>query len=271
MGTGKTINMVGGYSLGPLTITPAPVTGATAIADPLSTLTAVGASTNYTARSGTASSIQKLVLNNQTQVLQPGVYYGGIQLKNSSVALLRPGLYIMDGGGLDIGAQASFCSITATSTATDCSGFATGDCPDTSCGVLILNRASTLLGTMGQVTVGAGATMKLRAYDDRAVSGGVFDYRNMLLWQESTPAASSTYAQPVVALSGGGSVDISGTVYAPQGAVTMGGGSGGSGGSTTNVTLQFIAWDLTMSGNSTFHFQYSSNDFVRLKDYGLVK
>jgi Flp pilus assembly protein TadG len=272
--SGHSINMVGGYSLGPLTISPAPNTGASKLLDPLSTIQAVGASSTYTARSGTISSIVKLVLNNQTQILEPGVYYGGIQLKNSSVALLKPGIYIMDGGGLDIGAQASMCSIStpAAATATTCNGFATGDCPDTACGVLILNRASSLLGTMGQVTVGAGATLKLRAYDDRAItSGGVFEYRNLLFWQEATPPATSTSAQQVVALQGGGSVDISGTVYAPQAQVTMGGGSGGAGGSTTNVTLQFIAWDLTISGNASFHFQYSNADFARPKDYGLVK
>jgi len=65
-------------------------------------------------------------------------------------------------------------------------------------------------------------------------------------------------------------VDISGTVYAPQGAVTMGGGSGGSGG-TSNLTVQFICWDFTISGNSTFHFFYSDAEFARPKDYGLVK
>ena len=265
MGSGKTINMVGGYSLGPLTITPAPVTGATSIADPLITLDPIstaGMTTRYSS---------KHVLNNTTEVLQPGIYTGGIQLKNSSIALLRPGIYVMDGGGLDIGAQASFCSITATSTATDCATYTT-DCPDTTCGVLILNKGTTNgSGAMGQITVGAGSTLKLRAYDERAVTGGDFQYRNMLFWQDSTPAASSTYAQPILALNGGGSVDISGTVYAPQAAVTMGGGSGGSGGTTTNATLQFICWDFTISGNSTFHFYYSDADFAKPKDYGLVK
>jgi len=265
MGTGKTINMVGTYNLGPLTITPAPVTGATSVADPLITLDPIS-----TAGMTTQSS-SKLILNNTTQVLSPGIYTGGIQLKNSSVALLRPGIYVLNGGGLDIGAQASFCSISTTSTATNCSGFATGDCPDTTCGVLILNKGTTNgAGAMDQITVGAGSTLKLKAYDDRAVTGGDYQYRNILLWQDSTPAASSTYAQPILALNGGGTVDISGTVYAPQAAVTMGGGSGGSGG-TTNLTVQFICYDFTISGNSTFHFYYSDADFARPKDYGLVK
>ena len=155
-------------------------------------------------------------------------------------------------------------------TATDCSTFAT-DCPDTACGVLIYNKGTANgSGAMGQITVGAGATLKLRAYDDRALSGAHFEWRNMLFWQSSTPAAASNFAQPIMQLSGGGSVDISGTVYAPQAKVLMGGGSGGSGGAT-NLTLQFIVWDLEMSGNSTFRYFYSTTDFARPKDYGLVK
>jgi hypothetical protein len=272
MASGKALYMVGGYSLGPLTITPAPVTGATSVKDPLSTLDPIsiasGNPMGLTQQSGS-----RLVLSNTTQVLNPGIYVGGIQLNNSSVAILRPGVYVMNGGGLDVGAQASVCSITQTSTATDCSGFATGDCPDTTCGVMILNKGTASGGTaMGQVTVRAGSTLRLRAYDERAMSsGGDQQYRNILFWQESSPNASSSYAQPVLALQGGGSVEVSGTVYAPQAQVTMGGGSGGSGGSTTNATLQFIAWDFTISGNATFHFFYSDNDFARPKDYGLVK
>jgi len=265
MASGKSIMMVGGYSLGPLTITPAPTTGSISIPDPLITLDAINTS------GMTVRSASKLTLNNTTQTLQPGIYTGGIQLKNSSIALLRPGIYVIDGGGLDIGAQASFCSISTASTATNCSSFTT-DCPDTTCGVLILNKGTASGGTaMGQVTIGAGSTLKLRAYDERAITGGDYQYRNMLLWQDSTPAASSSYAQPIVALSGGGTVDISGTVYAPQAKVQMGGGSGGSGGSTTNATLQFICWDYEISGNSTFHFFYNDAEFARPKDYGLVK
>jgi putative Flp pilus-assembly TadE/G-like protein len=270
LAAGKSLNMVGGYSLGPLTITPAPNTGVTPpLADPLGTLdpisTSPGNPMGLTQQYGS-----RLVLSNETRVLSPGIYTGGIQLNNSSVAILRPGVYVIDGGGLDIKAGASICSITQTSTATTCAGFATGDCPDTTCGVLILNKGTS--ATMGQVTVGANSTLKLRAYDERAMtSGGDQQYRNILLWQEGTPAASSSFAQPVVALQGGGSVEVSGTVYAPQAQVTMGGGSGGSGGSATNATLQFIAWDFTISGNASFHFYYSDNDFARPKDYGLVK
>ena len=261
---GKSLYVVGGYDPGPLTITPAPVTGAAVVADPLLDLEPV----NYAAM--TVRSSSRLVLSNQTMVLQPGVYTGGIQLRNSSIALLRPGIYVMDGGGLDVGAQASFCSITATSIATDCSSFTT-ECPDQTCGVLLYNRGTASGATaMGQVTAGAGAVVKLRAYDDRANAGVGFEYRNLLIWQAASPTPSSTYSQPIVQLNGGGTVDISGTVYAPSAKVEMGGGAGGSGGSTT-LTLQFIAWDLEMRGNSAFTFNYNDADFAKPKDYGLVK
>jgi hypothetical protein len=97
------------------------------------------------------------------------------------------------------------------------------------------------------------------------------DYEHILVWQDASPAASSGYAQPVVALNGGGTVNLSGTVYAPQGAVSMGGGSGGSGGSATNLTLQFISWDISFQGNSSFHFFYNSDDFAKPMDYGLIQ
>ena len=275
-GAGAAIKLVGGYASGPLTITPAPTTGNSPLDDPLIDLESVPYSSTVCTGSGQVQpacvrSAARLVLNNTTMVLQPGVYTGGIQLKNSSIALLRPGIYVFDGGGLDIGAQASFCAISATSTATDCSNFAT-DCPDVTCGVLLYNRGTASgANAMGQVTVGAGATLKLRAYDDRANSNQYYEYRNLLVWQDKSPAASSSYAQPIVQLSGGGSVDISGTVYAPQGKVLMGGTSGGSGGGNVDLLLQFICFDLEMSGNSAFHFFYSDTDTARPRDYGLIQ
>jgi hypothetical protein len=262
--SGRALYVVGGYSPGPLTITPAPITGSTAIADPLIDLEPV----NYA--SMPVRSATKLVLNNSTMTLQPGVYTGGIQLKNSSIALLKPGIYVIDGGGIDIGAQASFCSINSASVAANCATWST-ECADTTCGVLIYNRGTASgSGAMGQITVGSGSNLKLRAYDERAMANVGFEYRNLLLWQTASPTPSSSYAQPEIALNGGGTVDISGTVYAPSAKVTMGGGSGGAGGNT-NLTLQFISWDLEMSGSSTFTFNYSDADFARPKDYGLVQ
>ncbi|MGH2838570.1 MAG: pilus assembly protein TadG-related protein [Thermoleophilaceae bacterium] len=260
---GRSLYMVGGYDPGPLTINPTPVTGAGSLEDPLQDLEPITSSCT----SGTIRSATRLVLNGVTQVLEPGVYCGGIELRSSAIALLRPGIYIIDGGGISVGAQASLCSISATSIATNCTAFAS-ECPDIACGALLYNTGTA--STMGQLSVGAGSTVKLRAYDDRANANVGFEYRNILIWQSASPVPTATYAQPEVRLNGGGNIDISGTVYAPSAKVAMGGGSGGSGGSIT-LSLQFIAWDLEMSGNSAFAFNYNDADFAFPKDYGLVK
>jgi hypothetical protein len=263
MQNGAELRLVGGYAPAALTISPPPTTGVAPIKDPLAGLPPMD-TTGMTVRSTV-----RLVLSNQTMVLQPGIYRGGIQLRNSSIAYLRPGIYVMEGGGLDIGAQASVYSVAAGVSSTTAASWA-ADCPDETCGVLLFNDAGSSTA-MGPISIGAGATLKLRAYDPDAHVGGVSDYENVLLWQDATPLPTSSYAQPEVALSGGGSVTISGTVYAPSAKVSMGGGSGGSGGGPTNLTLQFISWDLEFRGNSSFVFNFNDDDFARPTNYGLIE
>ena len=258
MTNGAAINIVGGYSPAALTINPAPVTGANPVKDPLAGLPPMD-TTGMTVRS-----TSRLVLNNETRVLEPGIYTGGIQLRNSSIALMRPGIFVLNGGGLEVGAQATVLSIPSSVSTVPANWNTT--CVAGSCGVLLYNTGTT--STMSRITVGAGATVKLRAYEPSAQPNGVSDYRSLLIWQNGNPVPTISYGQPDVELSGGGSVNLRGTVYAPSAKVSMGGGSGGAGGST-DVTLQFIAWDLEFRGNSGFVFRFSDTHFARPTIYGL--
>jgi Flp pilus assembly protein TadG len=267
MNNGATFNVVGGYQQGSLTVSPIPNTGAPYVKDPLAKLPPMPVS------SLPIRANPKLILGAGDVVLEPGVYVGGIQLKNSVKAFLRPGIYVMQGGGFDIGAQNAVYSVAATVSSTTDANWA-ADCPTASCGVLLYNTGLISGGLgMGQISVGAGATLRLRPYVPSADLTGAYvnDYEDLLIWQDASPAASSSYAQPVVALNGGGTVSLSGTLYAPQGAITMGGGSGGSGGSATTLTLQFISWDISFQGNSAFHFDYVAETFAKPTDYGLIQ
>lgn len=272
LNNGALIRVVGGYSPGSLTITPAPLTGQDAIADPLETLDPIDSS------GMPVRSASKLTINGTSQVLSPGVYVGGIELKSSAVAYLRPGIYLIRNGEFKIGAQASVFSITSSGSSTTSANWTT-DCPASTaavhaCGVMILN--TDMDGASDAIDVAAGATVKLRAYDPAADLSGTApanpdQYTGLLVWQEGTPAATDSWEQPTISLSGGGSADISGTVYAPQALVRMGGNSGGSGGGAVNLTLQFIVYDLEFHGNSAFHFYYVDNEFARPTDYGLIR
>jgi hypothetical protein len=203
-------------------------------------------------------------------------------MKNSAVAYLHPGIYVFTddasgNGGFTVGSQNKVFSLPANLNSTNTTNWPT-DCPTNSnCGVLLYNTGmvgNDISGSVkDQISVGAGATVQLRPYTANADSTGVNQaaYNNLLLWQDKNPVPTASYAQPVVSLSGGGTIDISGTVYAPSAQVQMGGNSGGSGGSAINITLQFISWDLQFNGNIGFHFFYQSDAFASNTAYGLVR
>jgi len=272
MGAGAAIRIVGEYKPTALTVTPAPIEHSLWKNDPLGFL----ANSPPPISSMPVQSASRMVLGGGSTVLEPGVYVGGIQLKNKSKAFLHPGIYVMKGasgnGGLDLGAQSEVYAIPTAKTSTTQAQWPT-DCVATNCGVLIYYLPETNAAAGEQITVAAGAVFMVRAYNpDLDTSAFKNDlYRNLLIWQDANPVPSPTWAQPIVSLSGGGGVVMSGTVYTPSAGVTMGGNAGGSGGSSIDLTLQFITWDLTLSGNSSFHFIYQADSFTQPLDYGLIE
>src|SRR3990170_6380662 len=262
---GGGIRIVGEYKATALTITPAPFNHQPVKPDPLAWLQAPPISSMPVHA--------KLVQNGGSVLLEPGVYNGGIQLKSSAKAYLRPGIYVIKGGGLELGAQSELYAISASKSSSSAATWA-ADCPACACGVLIYNTGTASGSTaMGPVTVAAGAVLKVRAYNPAADTSGFRDdtYRSLLIWQSALPVPTGSYAQPILSLTGGGGVSIAGTVYAPSAKVQMGGAAGGSGGDTIDLTLQFIAWDLELYGNSSFTFRYNETEFARPLDYGLIQ
>jgi hypothetical protein len=280
-----TINLVGGYAPGALTISPTPRTGQPVLKDPLGWLPTIPwSSWPSSGPTSLVRSTNQTTLNGGSTVLEPGIYTGGIIMKNSAVAYLHPGIYVLrdagnGDGGFQIGSQnkvysipSALSSTTDASWATDCTGGITANC-----GVLIYTTGQTSNAISGvmkdNISVGAGATVRLRPYLHTIDGTGTNDqsYDNLLFWQDKNPLPTSSYAQPPISLSGGGQISLTGTLYAPSASVQMGGNSGGSGGSSVDVTLQFISWDLSFNGNIGFHFFYQSDAFTRPIDYGLIK
>jgi hypothetical protein len=269
---------VGEYKPQALTITPPPLEHQGVKPDPLAWLTAPPIN------SLVVRSNNKLIIgqgqSSSTVILEPGVYKGGIQLRNQSIAYMRPGIYVIDGGGFQLGAGQKVYAIPANKNNTTDATWAT-DCVPTNCGILIYNTGTSGNGptAMSNVTVGAQSTFKVRSYNPaidttQLIAGGTYHndtYKNLLIWQSKSPAPTSSYVQPVMSLSGGGNVFMVGTIYAPSAKIQMGGNSGGSGGDTIDLTLQFITWDLELYGNSNFYFRYSAELFATLLSYGLIE
>jgi hypothetical protein len=237
-------------------------------------------------------------------ILTPGTYPSGISAGaggGPSTLLLRPGVYYLGGGGLKLkSGSARVLSIPSADVMTDAQAkttFATSatdaavisawqtNCPlsGATCGVLVYNAPSSASswtlsgGNADQISNGSQGILMLRAYNPTsdAIVGNretFKSYRNLVFWQARTPAPSAASGQPILSMAGGACVIVSGTVYAPGGQVDFGGSSCGSGGGgAASSTLQFVVWDLTLSGNNNFYFAYQKNAFAAPMQYGLVK
>jgi hypothetical protein len=296
--TTQPMHIVGEYNPGALTVTPAPLIHQKRKDDPYSLtpppVTSPGPcpSPNATYGCMTLRSSSKLSINgsqtaaqcaakgltggNPGCILQPGVYVGGIELKSSAEVYLKPGIYVLRDGGLSLGAQSKLFSINASSATATTATWATTDCLATTCGVLIYK---TTASSTDPISITAGATFMVRSFNPDAdttvfQAGTTYDreqLRHLLIWQDISPAPGPSYAQPTVQLQGGGNVVMSGGVYAPSALVDLHGTSGGSSGDSVDLSLQFIVWDMSLSGNSNFHFQYNAADFPTTLDYGLTR
>jgi hypothetical protein len=207
-------NVVGGTSThAPLT--PTPNTGVSPAADPLAGLPAPSSAPytcdykNYTAP------------NWSNPTLSPGVYCGGIKVKNNNYTL-NPGTYILVGGGL---------------TTQDANSNIAGS------GVMFYNTFGATdkgLQAYSPISIAATSTVDLVA----PTSG---TYAGILFFEDrSAPASSDSYG-------GGSSAVYQGTIYAKNAAITMYGNSG--------VSAQYtilIADTISMVGTSGFNDNYSS-------------
>ena len=174
--------------------------------------------------------------------------------------------------------------------------------PIPACGVLIYNQCSASNPTTGScgtsggnpafgpINLTGGTGFRFRAFctstvaratalcsntafapSEQQATNTTLLYRNLVLWQNAFPKPTSSYTQPAINLKGGGVAYLAGTVYAPSAQASLGGNCGGSGGTTIDLTLQFINYDLYISGSCTYYFTYRTNSFATPTSYGLVR
>ena len=175
--------------------------------------------------------------------LQPGVYYGGWQIQNNVTLVLAPGIYVIAGGGVTLSAGGSITSVQ---------GGTGGPAP-----VMIFNTDNPVTHTgQDKLDFTAQSTLKLHAID----SG---PYQGILVWNDG--AGSNPTA--IVTLGGQTNLDLTGTIYSPKGLVTLEGGSGV--GSTASV--QVIAWQFDVGGNSTLDMPYDPSQLYQFPVKGLVR
>jgi hypothetical protein len=151
-----------------------------------------------------------VVLSKGSQTINPGVYTT-IQVSGKGTSLtLNPGVYIIKGGGFSVGNSASVSGS----------------------GVMIYNAGSNFPnsgGTFGAISLGSSGSISLAAPTSGAYTG-------VLIFQSRDNTTT-------ISLNASSVTGISGTVYAPAAAVSLGGSS--------QLETPMIVNTLTLNGNSS--------------------
>jgi hypothetical protein len=178
------VNIAGGYSIGGqgTTVSPAPSVNRRVESDPLGYIAtpAVGAcaQTGYSLSSGNVATISE------------GVYCSGISVSGGAQLTLRPGTYVLKGGGLTVAGNSTLKGAGVTFYNTAAAGY-----------------------SYGAVSLAGGATIQLSAPTTGGLAGILFFQDRAI----SSPVASS--------IAGGASSFFTGALYFPTSTLTYSGGT----------------------------------------------
>lgn len=216
--------------------------------------------------------------------LSPGIYYGGWTIGSKLRVTLQPGIYVIAGGGISIGATGSLDSLDG----------GTAPAP-----VLIYNTdnpAATGCPTSGpgcqqDLDITAGGALELRGLRPDAgcppvTTGSATGcpLGNMVIWYDAFGSQSAAHTGDL-AIEGGTQLYIAGTIYAPTANVSI------TGNSATNTNgdacpgvdgteplpgkdiaaVQVIAWTLDLGGTGDLCMPYDPTQLWKLNQQGLVQ
>lgn len=206
--------------------------------------------------------------------LDPGVYYGGWDVKSNVKVILQPGMYILAGGGIKLSGSSSIEAVDdGTGDPSRVTIFATDGpgCP--SIGVqcqgtitFTANQAFRVRATPGSTTDGFSP-----GCDNIMPGYNLCQWSGILLWQDGTASRPDA----AVKLGGQSTTVLSGTVYAPKAPVEVNGGqdtTGCSGDSLTEscLAIQIISWTWKIVGNALVEMPYNPDEIYQPDYRGLV-
>jgi hypothetical protein len=230
--TAAAIQVAGNYQKsGNATVSPAPVTGAQVITDPLA------GTLLPSIPSGPNSYGSKSVSGNSTANLSPGIYTQ-ISLSGNAVVTMAPGTYVIQGGDFSASGNAALTINAGSQTQiiVEGGGFSvTGNASIKGTGVTIFDLGSSYNGTTdggayGAITLSGNGTISL-------IPPSSGTYAGILIFQPS----ENTKA---VAFSGNAMQGIAGMIYAPSAQLTE------SGNAQIGTNMSMVVNTLSITGNA---------------------
>jgi hypothetical protein len=203
--------------------------------------------------------------------LDPGVYYGGWDIGTKIRVTLKPGIYVIAGGGISIGATGSLDSLAGVTAPAPILIFSTDNplyassCP-----------GAGATKCQGNLDITAGADLKLAGLLGNqpcppVTTTGGCPYGGMLIWYDGRGSQAMTNAGEVD-IAGGANLSISGTIYAPKSYVNLVGNAGLNcgAGATQVAAVQIISWTWDIGGTGDICMPYDPNKLYKLPMQGLV-
>jgi hypothetical protein len=198
--------------------------------------------------------------------LNPGVYYGGWSVGSRVRLFLRPGMYILAGGGIRLaGTDASIEAVTSPSVS--------------EARIMLFSTDGPLCPSVagqcqGDITFTAQQAFKAKALNAATcglVSPQACPWKGILLWQDGTVHSTTT---STVKLGGQSSTILAGTIYAPMADVTVNGGNSTTGcttGPTTGcLAIQIISYTWKIDGGGLVEMPYDPSELYQLDLRGLI-
>jgi hypothetical protein len=148
--------------------------------------------------------------------LTPGIYCGGISISNNDTATFTPGIYIINGGGIHLGAAGSITGSGVT---------------------FFLTGTNSSFGSV-EIDNGQHVTFSAPTY---GTYQGVLFFQDGRIPTTPNPLASATFA-------GGATMNLTGSLYFPSTTVSYSNGSSSAG----NVAI--VANKVLFQGGATFNY-----------------
>jgi hypothetical protein len=209
--------------------------------------------------------------------LNPGVYYGGWSIGSKIVVSLKPGIYVIAGGGISIGSTGELNSLAGGSSPapvliynTDNPAYA-DSCP-----------GAGAKRCQGSLDLTASANLKLAGLlADQpcppVTSTGGCPFGGMVIWYDAngsqpTNSGSNCSGGQCIDIEGEANLSISGTIYAPRAHVNIEGNANTNCGSTATqvAAVQIISWTWDLGGTGDLCMPYNPNQLYKLASQGLV-
>ena len=203
--------------------------------------------------------------------LEAGVYFGGWFVKQNVKVALRPGLYILAGGGIRVANNSVIESVESDTGIEARVTIFSSDGP---------GCPSIQEQCQGDITFVANAAFRAKATNtDSCIAIMEADppgpntcrWRGILLWQDGTvitPGSSIT-------LGGQSSTVLAGTIYAPKSHVSVNGGQDTTGcgvdpDTESCLSIQIISDTWTIAGNAEVDMPYDPSELYQFPQRGLV-